>query len=550
MYNSLKMYRGGPLYTADSAKTIRYAGLLVPAVLLIYGFLIQLDIAPSLRVMDWFGFLALSFWAMYIGTVQFLFPSRSARESALRLVAYHLLAGAYLIFVAGVASPFALCWVILLLASNTYFSKKGVILSTLAFLMMIGSDIALWYNINTLVIAHDIIMSSAILITGLIVLKISNYQSATRAELTHSQAKETLQRDRLLTIVNNLTDGVLSVDSEGVIRIYNATSLSLLDTNDNLNGRHIDEVLPLYDQEDKKVSLFKELQKSKSIIRRDDLNYKFDDDETMRLEVAYSPIRSSFSRTKKAEVREGYVVILRDITKAKSLEEERDEFISVVSHELRTPITITEGTISNVQVMMEHTDTTKDMLKDAVNTAHDQIIFLAQIVNDLSTLSRAERGMSDSPELIDVRELTQQMFEKYGQETKDKKLHLDLDVAPNTGKVNTSRLYLEEILQNLITNAIKYTKKGSVTIAASQEGQKIIIEIRDTGIGISKSEQTKVFEKFYRSEDYRTRETGGTGLGLYIASKLAHRIDGKIKLKSRLNHGSTFSIILPVAKEA
>jgi signal transduction histidine kinase len=237
---------------------------------------------------------------------------------------------------------------------------------------------------------------------------------------------------------------------------------------------------------------------------------------------------------------------MRDVTKAKSLEEERDEFISVVSHELRTPITIVEGTISNVQVMMQHPDHTKEMLSDAVEMAHDQIVYLAKMVNDLSTLSRAERGVADAAEDIDVREMIHKLHDEYDKEARAKKLHLNLDLSATLGHVTTSRLYLEEMLQNFITNAIKYTKTGTVTVSVKQKQSVVKFAVKDSGIGISKSDQAKIFQKFYRSEDYRTRETSGTGLGLYVTAKLAHKVGAKIELTSRLNHGSTFSFTLPV----
>ena len=141
------------------------------------------------------------------------------------------------------------------------------------------------------------------------------------------------------------------------------------------------------------------------------------------------------------------------------------------------------------------------------------------------------------------------LHDKYKTDAKDKKLHLDLDLSPKLGSVHVSRLYLEELLQNFITNALKYTKKGSVTINFTQKNNVINFAIKDTGIGLSKSDQTKVFDKFYRSEDYRTRETSGTGLGLYIAAKLAHKLNTKIELTSRLNFGSTFSFLLPAISE-
>ena len=101
-----------------------------------------------------------------------------------------------------------------------------------------------------------------------------------------------------------------------------------------------------------------------------------------------------------------------------------------------------------------------------------------------------------------------------------------------------------------MTNAIKYTKKGGIKISIDQKDDKITFAVKDTGIGISKSDQSRVFDKFYRSEDYRTRETGGTGLGLYIAMRLSHQLGTKIDLVSRLNFGSTFSFTLNAYKKS
>lgn len=108
-----------------------------------------------------------------------------------------------------------------------------------------------------------------------------------------------------------------------------------------------------------------------------------------------------------------------------------------------------------------------------------------------------------------------------------------------------SRLYLEELLRNFITNAIKYTEKGSITIVVKPSKDKVLFSVQDTGIGISRGDQAKIFNKFYRSEDYRIRETNGTGLGLYVSKKLASKLGTTIELTSRLNHGSTFSFEMP-----
>jgi len=548
MYNKYKMFRGGLSRQSLTDNIFRFSGLFIPIILVIYGALSQSSIIKAPHAIDNVGLLVFSFWWLFIASLQFLFSSESKLETAMRLIIYHLLTGAYLIFVSGSSPPFTVCWIILMLASYSYFSLKGVVLNIVGLTIFTVVDIFLWHQINNSVVITDLMAYLSIVVSGLFVLKLSKIQETSKKELEYARTQDLLQRDRALTIINNLADAVLSTDMHGIIRIYNASSMALLNTNIGLDGHFIDEILPLKDKDGHKISLFEELKKSKTVTQRDDLIHKFGPNDSMRLELTYSPIQSSYVGPRRSGIHDGYAIIMRDITKSKSLEEERDEFISVISHELRTPITIAEGTVSNVKLMLKHPDATQTMIQDAIETAHEQIIFLAGIVNDLSTLSRAERGVADSAEDIDVRELAHKLYDKYSEEAKAKQLHLDLDLSAKLGSVHVSRLYLEEILQNLITNSLKYTKKGGIKIIFKQKNDEVDFSIKDTGIGISKSDQAKIFKKFYRSEDYRTRETGGTGLGLYIVAKLAHKMDVKIKLTSRLNFGSTFSFSLPVIK--
>lgn len=543
------MYKGGPNYTAQSAQIIRYAGLVVPILLLLYGNLVALGLAPdgAFISLSWLHSIAVVWLAL--GVYQFFVPSKSSTESACRIIAYHVLAALYVITVVGMQSPVVILWILLLIASNIYLSRMGIWFSLLVFIALVGIDVLRTYEHDILVVIYDAFALIALLIAGLVVVSVSRSQEVSRMELDRSRELESLQRDRILTIVNNLADAILSTDQQGVIRVYNAASLNLLDTNDSLNGHHIDEVVPLTDTSGQSVLLSDLLQQAKTVVLRDDLRYTFDDGEQIRLEVTLSPIRNTFHRSGAASGRDGYIIIMRDITKAKSLEEERDEFISVVSHELRTPITIAEGTLANAQIMAARPETDSATLLTNIAIAHDKIVFLAKIVNDLSTLSRAERGIADSKEVIDVQQLMHQLFETYEGEASEKNLQLNLDLGSHLGSVIASRLYLEELLQNFITNAIKYTKKGSVTLSAKQKRGHVVFCVKDSGIGISKSDQTRIFEKFYRSEDYRTRETGGTGLGLYVAVKLARKLGTEIGLTSRLNHGSTFEFTLPVIKE-
>ena len=522
--------------------TLRIAGLVIPTILVGYGFIVREGYVNDSHYAGDAAFAILMGLWILVAIKQFIAPPANDRVEFVQLALYHLFAGAFILLIAGFETTFVAAWVMLMFTSYSYFRTKGLLLSSTILILVGLIDIIIHFG-NIQENVSDVLSVVATLTIGLAIISITHTQEVDNKELMQTKALENLQRDRILTLINNLADAILSTDKDGIIRVYNASSLNLLNTNESLNGKSIEDILQLHTKNGKAVRLFGLLKKSRSVVVRDDLEVT-QDGETVRLEITYSPIRSGYSQSKKSEQQDGYIVILRDITKAKSLEEERDEFISVVSHELRTPLTVAEGTISNVQVMMERDVADKKTLRESVVVAHDQMVFLSKMVNDLSTLSRAERGVADTPEEIDVRALIDDLYSEYAPQAAKKSLQFNLDLSSKLGTVKVSQLYLKEMLQNFISNSLKYTNEGSVTLRVTNEKNKIVFEVKDTGIGISKSDQAKVFDKFYRSEDYRTRETGGTGLGLYVASKLAKKLDTKILLTSRLNHGSSFSFSL------
>lgn len=526
-------------------RSMASSGMIAPLIFLIYFIFIRLKlITVDIKIDPNILAIIIVFW-MITSILQYLYPSKTRVELAIKLIYYHVMCGSIVILLSAIRSPLILLWIVLITASYIYFSTTGVILNILAFIAIIFIDILFWSGFDTNVLTSNILILMGIVSTStILLLSFHKARKSAEAKLEKSKVQEILQKDRVMTIVNNMADALISTDEKGIINVYNAAALSLLDTNKNLVGRNIQDILPLKDINNNNFYILDELQIVRKVSRRNDLIYYFSDDDKMRLEITYAPIRKDYQKAKKTGPNDGYILIIRDITKEKSLEEERDEFVSVVSHELRTPITIAEGTLSNIKALMEHPDSTTAMLKDSIKVAYKQIIYLASMVNDLSTLSRAERGIKDKPELVDVRELGNELHNKYLTEATNKKIKLDLDMSPGLGQITVSRLYVEELLQNLMTNALKYTKKGSIKISIKKEGDKITFAIIDTGIGISKSDQNKVFDKFFRSEDYRTRETGGTGLGLYIAKKLARQLGSTIELTSRLNFGSTFSFTI------
>ncbi|MDB5183453.1 MAG: putative Multi-sensor signal transduction histidine kinase [Candidatus Saccharibacteria bacterium] len=470
----------------------------------------------------------------------------ATKYSSLKLFAvtyYNLTMGILLLTFSDINSPFTPLWSIMILFSSIYYGWKGFIGSCSILIAVAIAYVAIYYKELYPEPSIYIFLSSCVIVMTFLMsylfVRIIMSSHKKNRDLVNAQRSELLQVNRLNTLLNSISDAVMTLNRYGRVTSQNAAAQVFFDTNESLIGYDIDKKLILKDGDNKEVSIRNLIEAVKSSSLRDDLSVGNGPD-TRHLSLQIARIRSTYGDNEEY----GVVLIIRDITKQKTLEDEKDEFISVTSHELRTPVAIAEGSLSNFLLMQER-GVPQSKLIEAAETAHKQIIYLAQMINDLSTLSRAERGVGDDVEPINVNELMYNLFSKYTPEAEDKGLKLNLDTEHHLPEIETSRLYLEEILQNFITNAIKYTKEGSVTFGAEKESEGYIrFYVKDTGIGMSKPDMQHIFEKFYRSEDYRTRETSGTGLGLYVVEKLAAKLGTDIKVSSRLNVGSSFSFVV------
>lgn len=361
-------------------------------------------------------------------------------------------------------------------------------------------------------------------------------------EPTLNQLSEAgIERERLKSLINSMADGVVATDEKGQILIYNGAAMNILDSNTTIANKPIDTVLKLIDKNSQPVNVFQLISSTHTAFSTRELSILYSDDSIVKVYLSIAPVHLGYGKTGAR----GYVLLLRDITREKSLEEERDEFVSVTSHELRTPVTIAEGNVSNALLIVERGGD-MNLVKQSLKQAYDQIVFLAGLINDLATLSRAERGiLTVKVEEINAHNLVSDLADSYQQQAKDKGLQLLTELSPSLEVLRSSQLYVHEILQNFVTNAIKYTEKGRITIGAQPKQGGVEFWVEDTGIGISKTDQDKVFAKFFRSEDFRTRKNSGTGLGLYVTMKLARLINAQVTLTSELNVGSRFTIFIP-----
>lgn len=520
------------------------AAAFMPLVLIPFGFLARSHLVDS-RFYTTDAIFALISLAYVIASITVFWYVRK-RPPALWAditftIIFHVLTLLFVLFVSGFLSAFLSVWIVLMISTDIRFGTRGFFASFGSLCVAGALSILIHPEMPTseqLEVLQGALVVGAI---GFVIARIRAITDRERSDLKDTREQEEYQRERLLALVNSMGDAVLATDKQGFIKVYNSTLLNLLDTNLNLTDKNIDEVLHLIDSSNQPVSIVKEAQKKNAVTTHTDLSHTYADGESMRLYINIAPIQPGY----RSHTESGYIFILRDITKEKTLEEERDEFISVVSHELRTPVAIAEGTISNLMILQDK-GAAKGMIQTAAKDAHDQILYLAKLVNDLSTLSRAERGVGGDIEVLDLNTTLQEIYKEYEPQAASKSLHLNLDLHDKLPQMRTSKLYLEEILQNLITNALKYTHEGSITISTkNQPNGDLAITVKDTGIGISKYDQKRIFQKFYRSEDYRTRETSGTGLGLYVCKKLAEKLKVQITFESRLNHGSSFGIVIP-----
>lgn len=349
-----------------------------------------------------------------------------------------------------------------------------------------------------------------------------------------------LDHERLLALINSMVDGFIAVDKAGTIVLSNGVALNLLDTN-NLTGLQLKSAVSLKDDKGNVVDMLGLAAQHPGGLVSRDWNLRYKDGSIISLYVSISAVRGRFGN----EGEGGFVVLFRDITREKIVQNEKDEFISVASHELRTPVAIAEGSVSNAQLLAGKSSSSQAVTQ-SLETAHNQIVFLGSLINDLAMLSRADRGDSAlSTESFSVVELMESLANDYETQAKQKGLQLSVKTESAPHNLTSNQLYVREILQNFITNSLKYTEKGSITITSVARSEGTEFSVSDTGIGISKTEQSRLFSKFFRSEDWRVRQASGTGLGLYVSGKLAKLIGASISLESTLNKGSIFHIFVP-----
>ncbi len=220
-------------------------------------------------------------------------------------------------------------------------------------------------------------------------------------------------------------------------------------------------------------------------------------------------------------------------------EQKRSELISDMTHELRTPLTVTRGYLE--RLLEGKTAPSPELYQNLIQENRR----LERLVNNLQELSKAQSGsMPLKLQAIELKPLLSKLVERFNEQLIDDP-SLELENIAHALTVVADRDCLEQVLVNLIGNAIQYTESGTITVRAYHENDLVWIEVQDTGIGINSDDLSHVFERFWRADKARSRRSGGTGIGLAITQCLVELQGGTIEVKSHLNQGSTFRFCLP-----
>src|SRR3990170_2333276 len=235
-----------------------------------------------------------------------------------------------------------------------------------------------------------------------------------------------------------------------------------------------------------------------------------------------------------------------DVTEEKRVEAIKRDFVANVSHELRTPLASIKG---YAETLLDGALDDKATLKNFLTIIDRHANRMTALIEDLLTLSMLEsHQMPLSLKPLDIKGLISSIVQGFEKQAKDKGIELIINVNGKIPKVTGDKDRLEQVIVNLVDNAIKYTIKGTVKVSAAETADNMLrVDVEDTGIGIPEKDIPRIFERFYRVDKGRSRELGGTGLGLAIVKHIIQGHNGKIWIKSTLGKGSIFSFVIPLA---
>lgn len=341
------------------------------------------------------------------------------------------------------------------------------------------------------------------------------------------------ERNKTMAIIENLTDGIILLNKKKQIEIINSPATELFNIGkkeaigkcfiDLLDIENIPEIKKILIDKDRIRNIYRE--------------------EVATLDGLHLEITSVLLKDEIEE--KGFLIIIHDVTKEKLIEKMKTEFVSVAAHQLRTPLSAIKWTIRMILDgdVGEINEEQRELLEQTY-ISNERMI---RLINDLLDVSRIEEGrlLYDQKDAR-IEDVLESVIEASQEMLRNKNMVLEVN-KKETPKVKIDKEKIGVVIQNLLENAIKYTEQGGkIKITLDNDEKNVIFKIEDSGVGIPKSQQDRIFTKFFRAENVTRMETNGTGLGLYTTKNIVQAHKGQIWFESEENKGTTFYFTIPI----
>lgn len=452
----------------------------------------------------------------------------------------------------GFESPYFALWLGVIIVAGLFGRKATIIavVSTLAMMGLSWSGTSFDGNFVTTHLPQIIgVVSAAALIE--FIFRDANKRTLKKTDDTKQLQSELSQASfKTEALMNAMTEGVVVVDASGQITLMN-TAAAFMTGWSTVSAIGLDYRTPLklglksHDGSVQASDPLGQALTSGQAVSSNDMLLTSKDGKTVLLAVNATAVPAEDGTAA------GGILVMRDVTKQKELERQKDEFISTASHEMRTPVAAIEGYLS--LLLNPKVATIDERARALVEKAHNNTGHLGALFRDLLSVTKMEDGTKKlTHEAVNLSDMVNSVVSDMQFVAANKKLSLSIAGQSSTGAATIQQsMYvmanperLREVVMNLIENAIKYTPSGSVTVATQGTGQEVTFSVTDTGPGIAPEDQPHLFEKFYRVAK-TARAVNGTGLGLYLCRSVIESFGGHVSVSSAPGQGSTFGFTLP-----
>lgn len=349
-----------------------------------------------------------------------------------------------------------------------------------------------------------------------------------------------IEKQRLDALIDSAADGIVILNPDHSIeRVNDAFERIFGMPDDELRGKQHDEVIQWVKKPD---GITLELAEASGWPFVNTVNLyvegdlKRPDPPHVPVGITYAPLLTSEKRLR------NIIVTVRDITHFRNADEMKATFISIVSHELRTPVALIKGYASTLR--RDDAIWDKAIIQDSLSVIEDEADHLTHMINDLLDASRLQAGgLTLTRTDLSIKLMAESLSSRFQVQTKIHKITTDF--PEDFPVILADETRISQVLKNLISNAIKYSNDGNITISGRKQADNIVITVTDTGPGIDPNDMPHIFDRFYRS-DKAARKTKGAGLGLYLARAIIEAHGGRIWINQQERQGASISFSLPI----